>query len=107
MGVGAKIGMKVITVVVGIPVGIATKKLVQVTWATARPRDASVSPTDSDTRWGDAVAWAALSAAGVVAAELATRRGAELAYRTITGLEPPPRKKTKAQKKLDKAESRS
>lgn len=106
MGAGAKIGMKVIGIAVGIPVSIATRKLVQAAWSAARPKNAPVDPDDDAARWGDAVAWAALSAAGIVVAELATRRGTEAAYRAITGLEPPPSKRTKAQKKLDKAEAK-
>ena len=107
MGAGAKIGMKVIGLAVGIPVSIATRKLVHATWSAARPKDAPVDPENSSARWGDAIAWAALSAAGIVVAELATRRGTETAFRAITGLEPPPAKKTKAQKKLDKAEAKA
>ena len=106
MGAGGKIGMKVISLAVGIPVGIATKKLVQIAWSTARPQAASTDPDDDSTRWGDAVAWAALSAAGIVVAELVTRRASEVTYRAVTGLEPPDPKRSKAQKKLDKAEKK-
>lgn len=104
MGAGAKIGMKVISLAVGIPVSIATRKVVQATWSAARPQQPTTDPESHDARWGDAIAWAALSAAGIVLAELVTRRGSEAAYRAVTGLEPPPPKKSKAQKKLDKAE---
>jgi hypothetical protein len=51
--------------------------------------------------------WAALTAAGGVAAKLATRRGAEASYRALTGLEPPPPPPTKAEKKLAKARKKA
>ena len=89
MALGSKIGMKAISVVVGIPVGIATKKLVERAWLTARPEDPPRKPSESDVRWSDALGWAALSAAGVVAAELVTQRSAKAAFRAITGNEPP------------------
>ena len=34
---GAKIGMKVVTIAVGIPIGIATRKLVERVWIAAGP----------------------------------------------------------------------
>ncbi|HEV7193422.1 MAG TPA: DUF4235 domain-containing protein [Jatrophihabitantaceae bacterium] len=101
-----KIGMKVATIIVGIPVGIVTKKVVEQAWATLRPDDPPRKPNESGVRWGDAISWAALSAAGVVAADLATRKGAESAWRTVMGTEPPAPKQTKAQKKLEAAQEK-
>ena len=95
--------MKVMTIAVGIPVGIATKKLVDQAWATARSSETPRKPSDAGVRWGDAISWGALSAAGVVIADLVTRKGAEEVWRTLVGTEPPPPKTTKAQKKLEKA----
>ena len=103
MAAVAKIGIKVISMVVGIPVGIATKKVVERTWLALRPEDPPRKPSDTDVRWGDAVAWGALSAAGIVAAELLTRRGAEAAYKAITGNPPPTPKPGKGAKNLAKA----
>ena len=53
MAAGAKIGMKVITLVIGIPVGIATRKIVERAWAgrrarTTRPR----KPTEDGVQLG-------------------------------------------------------
>jgi hypothetical protein len=104
--VAGKIGMKLATIAVGIPVGIVTKKLVERTWATARPGDPPRKPSEPGVRWADALAWAALSAVGVVAADLLTRKGAESAWRALTGSEPPPPKPSKAQKKLEKAQDK-
>jgi hypothetical protein len=97
-----KIGMKVLTIAIGIPVGIATRKLVERAWVAAgpdRPRQAS----DAGVQWADAIGWAVLTALGMAVADLATRKGAEETYRTLFGAEPPV-VKTKASKKVAKAE---
>jgi hypothetical protein len=106
MAISSKIGMKVLTIAVGIPVTRVVTKLVEGAWHSLHPND---PPRDADAagvRWADAIGWAALSAAGVVIAELVTRRGAEETWRTLTGLEPPPPPPTKAEKKLAKAQSK-
>ncbi|MDT4943923.1 MAG: hypothetical protein QOH14_656, partial [Pseudonocardiales bacterium] len=87
--VAGKIGLKLVTIAVSIPVGIATKRVIERAWTTARPADPPRKPSDPDVRWTDAVAWAAISAVGVVAADLIARRGAESLWRTLTGSEPP------------------
>jgi hypothetical protein len=87
--VAGKIVMKLLTVAVGIPVGIATKKAIEQTWASARSEDTPRKPSQPGVRWSDAIAWAALSAAGAVLANLLTRRGAEEVWRTVIGTEPP------------------
>jgi hypothetical protein len=100
--VAGKIGLKLVTIAVSIPVGIATKKVIERAWTTARPQDPPRKPSDPDVRWTDAVAWAAISAVGVVAADLIARRSAESLWRTLTGSEPPT-PKSKDQKKLEAA----
>lgn len=107
MAAGAKIGMKLMSFVIGIPVGIATKKVVEKAWLAARPEDPPRKPSEIDVRWGDAVAWATLSAAGIVIAELITRRGTEAAYKAITGSEPPPAKPGKHAKRLAKVSKKA
>ncbi|WP_375487396.1 DUF4235 domain-containing protein [uncultured Jatrophihabitans sp.] len=107
MAIGAKIGLKVINLAIGIPVGIATKKLVERTWTAVRPGDPPRKAKDVDSTWSDALTWAVLSAAGIVAAEFITRQGTAVAYRSITGLEPPPPKPSKATKKLAGASEKS
>ncbi|MGH8859767.1 MAG: DUF4235 domain-containing protein, partial [Jatrophihabitantaceae bacterium] len=82
---GSKLVMKVVTMSVGIPVGIATRKLVERIWVVAgpdRPRRAS----DDGVQWMDAIAWAALTGVGMAAADLTTRKGATEAYRTLFGV---------------------
>ncbi|MDT4916608.1 MAG: hypothetical protein QOH89_1308 [Pseudonocardiales bacterium] len=99
MAVGAKVGMKLISVVIGIPVGIASKKAVERAWLAARPQDPPRKPSEPDVRWTDALGWAALSAAGVVVAQLITQSSAKATFKAITGSEPP-RAKT-VEDKLD------
>ena len=101
--IAGRIGMKVLTIAVGIPIGIATKKVVERAWLAARPENPPRRPNDAGVQWKDAIAWGALSSAGVVAADLLTRRGAESAWRAILGTEPPPPKTTRAEKNLEQA----
>lgn len=105
--IAGKLVMKIMTIAVGIPVGIATKKLVNGVWNTARSAETPRKPAQRGVRWGDAIGWAALSAAGVVLTDLVTRRGAEEAWRTVVGTEPPARPSTKAEKKLEKAQRKA
>jgi hypothetical protein len=98
MAVAGKIGFKMMSVVIGIPVGIVSKKLVERAWLAVRPEDPPRKPSEPGVRWPDALGYAALSAAGIVVAELATRRAAEVAYRALTGSQPPPPKPDKHRK---------
>jgi hypothetical protein len=94
-----RLTMKIMTVAVTIPVGIATKAVVVRAWSAVRPADAPRKPGEDGVKWGDAVAWASLSAAGVVVTNLVARKGAEELWRTILGGDPPPRKLSRAEKK--------
>jgi hypothetical protein len=105
--VAEKVTMKLMTVVVGIPVARVTKKAVEGAWRAARSPDTPRRPNERGVRWSDAVGWAALSAAGVVLTDLLTRRGAEEVWRTLIGTEPPPPPKSKAEKKLEKAQEKA
>lgn len=107
MAAGARIGIKVLGMVIGIPVSIATRKLVEGAWHATRPDDPPRRPAEDGVRWVDAVTWGALSAAGVVAADLITRRGAAATYRVVTGNEPPPPKPSKAEKKMLKSRQKA
>lgn len=99
MAAGARIGVRLIASVIGVPVSIVTRKLVEGAWHAARPGDPPRRPSEGGVRWVDAVAWGAMSAAGVVVADLVSRRSAEATYRVVTGNEPPPPKQSKAEKK--------
>jgi hypothetical protein len=107
MAAAAKIGMKAISIVVSIPVGIVTKKVVERAWLAFRPGDPPRKASEPDVNWVDAVAWGALSAAGIVVAELLTRRSTEVAYQALTGNPAPPPKPTKDAKNLAKASEKA
>lgn len=102
MAAGANVAIKLMSIVISIPVGIATKKVVERTWQAARPENPPRKPSEPGVQWRDAIGWAALSSAGVVAADLVTRRSAETAYHAITGNPPPPPKPSKQEKKAQK-----
>jgi hypothetical protein len=91
-----KVGWKLVTILVSIPVGIGVRKAVEHLWRSARPNDPPRSPSDPDASWADAVGWAALSAAGVAAAQLVTTKGASSVWRKVMGT-PPPVQKTDAE----------
>jgi hypothetical protein len=84
-----KIGWRITTIAVGIPIGIAAKKGVERAWLAARPDDPPHRPKDPNARIGDALGWAALSAVGIAATQLLTRRWATAVWRALTGAEPP------------------
>jgi Protein of unknown function (DUF4235) len=84
-----KLGFKLVTIAVSIPVGILARKGVEKLWHAARPNDPPHSPSEPGTSWGNALGWAALSAIGVAAAELVSLKGAAEIWRTLTGSEPP------------------
>ena len=106
MALGSKIAIKGISVVIGIPVGIVTKKAIERAWLAARPDDPPRKPSEPDVRWTDALGWAALSAAGIVLAELITQTSAKAAFRAITGNEPP-QQPVKEDKKKAKAKAKA
>lgn len=97
--VAGRLTMKIMTIVVTIPVGIATKAVVVRAWSLVRPADAPRKPGEEGVKWGDAVGWASLSAAGLVVTNLAARKGAEEMWRTLIGGDPPPRALSRAEKK--------
>jgi hypothetical protein len=99
-----KVVMKALTIAVGIPVGVVTKKSIETVWSTTHPDDPPRKPKDPNVRWRDAIGWAALSAVGVVAADLITRRGAEEVWRIVLGTEPP-QPKSKDEKKQEELSS--
>ncbi len=96
---GAKITMKIMTMAVGIPVGIATRTLVEKIWVAAGP-DRPRTAADDGVQWTDAIAWAALTGIGMAAADLVTRKGAGEVWRTLIGTEPPQTVKPKASKRV-------
>jgi Protein of unknown function (DUF4235) len=107
MSAGAKISVKLLSVAIGLPVGIATRKLVERAWQAAGPTSRPRKPSEDGVAFADAVAWGALSAVGIVVADMITRRSAEAAYELITGNPAPAGKPSKAHQKLEKASEKS
>ena len=100
---GAKITMKVLTMAVGIPVGIVTRKAVEKVWIAAGP-DRPRTAADEGVQWSDAIAWAALTGIGMAVADLVTRKGAAELWRTLAGSEPPNSITPKASRRVSAAE---
>ena len=80
---------RIVTIAIGIPVGILAKKGVERAWLAARPGDPPRKAKDPAARWSDAVGYAALSAAGIAAAQVVTRKSAASVWRSLLGTEPP------------------
>lgn len=101
--IGGKITMKLMTIAVGIPVGIAVRKAVERAWVAAGP-DRPHEAADAGVQWADAISWAALTAIGMTIADLLTRKGAEEIWRTLIGTEPPAAVKPRASRAVRRAE---
>jgi hypothetical protein len=97
--------MKVMTMAIGIPIGIATKNVVEKIWIAAGP-DRPRTAADDSVQWADAIAWAALTGVGMAVADLVTRKSATEVYRTLLGAEPPSSIKPKASRRVSAAEPR-
>jgi NADPH:quinone reductase-like Zn-dependent oxidoreductase len=97
-GAAGKFSVKILTMVIGIPITIATRRLSEKAFAAARPNAEYHEAEDAGVDWRDALVWAAISGVGFAAAQLVTRRGAQEVYHVITGNEPP-EQLSKAQKK--------
>lgn len=91
------IGWRIMTLAVGIPVGVAVKKGIDRAWMAARPDRPPRGAKDPNASWGDAISWAALSAVGVAITQLATTKAATKLWRKFVGAEPPPLEKAKAE----------
>jgi hypothetical protein len=99
---GAKITMKLMTIAIGIPIGIVTRKAVEKVWVAAGP-DRPRTAEDASVQWADAIAWAALTGVGMAVADVATRKVAGEVYRTLLGKEPPASVKPKASRRVSAA----
>jgi len=98
--------MKVLTILASIPITKGVQVVIAKVWSKLRPAQPTTNAQDPSVKAGDAIAYAALSAAGVVAAQLLTRKSAETAYRKVLGLEPPPPPPTRVEKRLAKQEAK-
>ena len=68
-----KIVLRVLTLLVSIPIAKAVRKAIDGVWQAARPDNPPRLAGDTKVKAADAITWAALSAAGIVAGELLTR----------------------------------
>lgn len=106
MGAGSRATMKVLTILASIPITKGVQIVIAKIWSKLRPEQPTTNSQDPQVKAGDAIGYAALSAAGVVAAQLLTRKSAETAYRKVLGLEPPPPPPTRVEKRLAKQEAK-
>ncbi len=97
-----KLVLRVLTLIISIPIAKAVRKAIDGAWQAARPDNPPRLSGDSKVRASDAITWAALSAAGIVAGELLTRAATETAYRAVMGTEPPATPNAKKDKKAKK-----
>jgi hypothetical protein len=88
---------------VAIPVSRAITKATRKAWVTARPQDPVRDPRKVDTRWSDALIWAALTGIGSALGQLLTTKGADTVWRGLTG-RPSPRPKASKPAQPDEAE---
>jgi hypothetical protein len=77
---------------IALPIGRVVTKATRKAWAAARPQNPPVNPREVDTNWKDAMVWAALTGVGTSVAQLLTTKGADTAWRALTG-RPSPRPK--------------
>lgn len=94
----AKFLYRILSILLAIPVAKAVSRLVDKAWLAARPRDPQHDPKRNDTKLADAVAWAAITAAGATTAKLVTTKGAAEVWRLVIGTEPPTKKSKKKHK---------
>jgi hypothetical protein len=102
---GAKIVMKIMTIGVGIPVGIASRKFVEKVWVATGP-DRPYKTKHEGVQWMDAISWAALTAVTMAAADLINRKGAEEVYYTLIGEKPPVTARPHASRQVRRAKPR-
>jgi hypothetical protein len=99
---GSKISMKVVTVLISIPIGIATRSAVEKIWVAVGP-DRSDEGKSGHERWSDAISWALLTGAAMGFADLVARKSAEELWHTVVGERPPVRTRPTASKRVRKA----
>jgi hypothetical protein len=76
---------KLFGTVSAIVAGIATKKLLEVTWKTATGHAPPANPEHPDVQWWEAVSFAVASGAAIGVARMLTARKAAEYYRKSTG----------------------
>jgi len=95
-----KITIKVASLAIGIPVGIATKKAVLRVWAAVTTDTPPTPGAPNRVAWNDEVVLAAVSSVAVVFSQRFVRTGVERAYRVLFG--EPPITRTRQQRRADR-----
>jgi len=101
-----KLVYKPFGIVLGILAGMLSRRLFAVVWSWFDPEDGPPVPTAPDATVRKAVGAAALEGAVFAATRAAVDRAGARGFWNLTGIWPDPGK-TKAQKKLDKAEKKA
>lgn len=91
-GGASRIGFRLLSMVVAIPVGKAIASASGKAWAAARPNDPPHDPKQVQTNWVDALIFAGITGLSAAAAEILTTKGADTLWRAMTG-RPSPRPK--------------
>ena len=93
-------------IVLGVLAGVLSRRLFAIVWSWFDPQDAPPAPTAPDVTVRKAVGAAALEGAVFAATRAAVDRAGARGFWNLTGIWPDPGK-TKAQKKLEKAEAKA
>ena len=97
----SKVMYRILAILVAIPVSGAIRRLTHTAWRAARPDNPPHNPWRRDTRFADAVAWAAIIGAGRAATRLVTTKTAAEVWRAVIGTEPPGTPKAQAENPKD------
>ncbi|HEY2043920.1 MAG TPA: DUF4235 domain-containing protein [Jatrophihabitans sp.] len=97
-GSGGRLAFKLLTTLVAIPIGRLVTKGTAKAWVAVRPENPPHDPKRVETTWKDALVWAVVTGFGSAIAQLLTTKGADTAWRGITGRPSPRPKPPKAKK---------
>jgi hypothetical protein len=102
-GAAGRLAFKLLSTVVAIPVGRLIASATGKAWATARPDDPPHDPKEVQTSWSDAILFSVITGLGVAIAQLLTTKGADTAWRALTGRPSPRPKEPKGAKARQEA----
>jgi hypothetical protein len=83
--VKSKLAWKLIGGLSGALAGIVTRQLLHRGWRKAKGTEPPANPASPDTRWREALAWAAASGVAMAVGRLVAQRGAAGAWKATTG----------------------
>jgi hypothetical protein len=101
-GGASRFAFKILSTVVAIPVGKALASGTEKVWRTARPENPPHDPRKVETSWKDALIFSVVTGLGAAAAQLLSTKGADTAWRAITGSPSPRPKEPKPKKNKSK-----